>query len=333
MSNGSSKTTLDRIIAKLETRNGSKYPMIDGHLHVVDFRQQCGGLKNLLRYMDQCHVPEAVIFGMGVTKLWDEDEKESPEYYLSDDAPCYHYSYTDGIVAEEFRKLSSEEQRRFYPLVGGINPNDKFAINHVKRMFEYYPDVFCGIGEVFFRHDDLTALTYGEAPRPNNEAFYPIMDFATEKDLPVLIHQNITSVGVPDHPKYLPELETLLREYPRTKLVFAHCGASRRVYAPFYHEMVDRLLEEYKNLYVDLSWVVYDAIICPDGIPNPHWIELAEKHSHRMCIGSDTINAYERLGVTLQRYDTFLDALSPEARENLCINTARTIYGKKNNVK
>ncbi len=318
----------ENIVKRLERRYGSKYPMVDGHLHIVDFLQRTRGLSRLLEYMDECNVTEATIFWLPTTKLWAEYEKEAPDYYMSDDSACYYYSFTDSIIAEEYKKLTTDEQKRFYPLVGGFNPTDKYAINHIKRVIEYYPGVFSGIWEILLRHDDLTALTQGEPPRPNNEALYPIMEFATEKNLPVLFHQNVTSSWVPDHPKYLPEFEVLLREFPRAKVVFAHCGASRNVYAPFYHEMIDRLLEEYKNLFVDLSWVLYDAIMCPGWTPNADWISLVEKYSHRMCIGSDVIGNFERLWVILERYDIFLDQLSPEARENVCQGTARTIYGK-----
>lgn len=64
---------------------------------------------------------------------------------MSDDSACYYYSFTDSIIAEEYKKLTKDEQKRFYPLVGGFNPTDKYAINHIKRVIDYYPGVFSGI--------------------------------------------------------------------------------------------------------------------------------------------------------------------------------------------
>ena len=58
-----------------------------------------------------------------------------------------------------------------------------------------------------------------------------------------------------------------MRDFPRTRFVFAHCGMSRRVNVPFYHQMVERLLEQYPNLCVDYSWIIFDVAICPDGQP------------------------------------------------------------------
>ncbi len=59
------------------------------------------------------------------------------------------------------------------------------------------------------RHDDLTALTYGEAPHINSPAFKKIFDLGAEYDLPVLVHHNITGQNV-DDVLYLDELKEAL---------------------------------------------------------------------------------------------------------------------------
>ncbi|MFO7905657.1 MAG: hypothetical protein R6U98_23570 [Pirellulaceae bacterium] len=56
-----------------------------------------------------------------------------------------------------------------------------------------YPDLWQGIGEVFTRHGDITALTEGDIPRANNEALARVYRLAAEYDLPVVLHSNITS--------------------------------------------------------------------------------------------------------------------------------------------
>ncbi|MBI5032496.1 MAG: amidohydrolase [Chloroflexi bacterium] len=306
---------------------GSKYRMIDAHLHVINFIQETPGGEALLYYMDQANIDKSVIFGLPVTKLWTEYDRESPDYYLANDSPCYYYGYTDVILAELVRALAPAHQDRLYPLMCGFNPVDRYAVRHVERLYAQYPDVWSGIGEILLRHDDLTAFTYGENPRANHRALYPIYEFAGQYDLPVLMHQNVTSVTKSDHPVYLHELEEAVREFPQTRFIFAHCGMSRRVNVPFYYQMVDRLLAQYPNLCVDYSWIVYDVTICPDGRPDPNWVALTEKYSDRICLGSDLVTKFERLGPELQRYDVFLDQLSETARANVCWQTAERIYG------
>jgi predicted TIM-barrel fold metal-dependent hydrolase len=126
---------------------------------------------------------------------------------------------------------------------------------------------------------------------------------------------------------YLYELEEALRDFPRTRFVLAHCGISRRVNVPFYHKMVERLLEQYPLLVVDYSWIIFDVIICPHGVPQDAWLELTEQYSDRICLGSDLVTKFERLGPELQRYDVFLDQLSEQARANVCWHTAERVYG------
>ncbi len=316
-----------RQAGSLAPLKGSKYPLIDAHLHVVNFAQETPGGDELIKCMDAANVGRAVVFGLPVTKLWAEWEREQPDYYLADDSRCYYYSHTDAIVAEMVHSLQPAEQDRLYPMICGFNPVDRFAIRHVERMYAAYPDVWSGIGEVLLRHDDLTALTYGESPRANHRALWPIYEFAADYDLPVLLHQNVTSVAHSDYPTYLWELEEALREHPRTRFVFAHCGMSRRVNVPFYDLMVQRLLDQYPNLWVDISWIIFDVAVCPEGRPSPDWLALAEQHSSRICLGSDLVTRFERLGPELHRYDIFLDSLSESARADICWRTAEHVYG------
>jgi hypothetical protein len=316
-----------QIAGSLTPLKGSRYAMVDAHLHVVNFTQETPGGDALLYYMDRANITRAVIFGLPVTKLWATWEREAPDYYLANDAPCYYYGYTDVIVAEMVRALTAVQQERLYPLICGFNPVDRYALRHIERLYDQYPEVWSGIGEILLRHDDLTAFTYGETARANHPALWPVYQFAADHDLPVLLHQNVTSVTKNDHPVYLWELEEAVSEFPRTRFIFAHCGMSRRVNVPFYYQMVDRLLAQYPNLYVDYSWIVYDVVICPDRQPSPDWLTLTEKYSDRICLGSDLVTRFERLGPELQRYDIFLEQLSEDARADLCWRTAERLYG------
>ncbi|OIP54337.1 amidohydrolase [Candidatus Gracilibacteria bacterium CG2_30_37_12] len=302
--------------------------MIDTHVHAVNFLQETPGFANLIAHMDGANIQKAVVFGLPVTKQWSEYEREAPEYYLDDDSECYYYSATDTIIAEEYKKLDVESQKRIYPLMCGFNPADKHAIKHIRRMYDMYPNVWCGIGEILLRHDDLTLLINGDTPRINNKALYPIFKFADDYGLPISIHNNISTTWIADRPKYLHELEEILREFPRVKMIFCHCGISRRVYAPFYKKMIERLLLQYPGLHIDYSWIIFDEIICKNEIPDPEWIELTERFSTRILIGSDVIGNFHKIGVINHRYDIFLETLSEETRQNICINNAERLFSE-----
>lgn len=326
------KTIFLEKLDNLEKSKWPKYNIVDAHVHIVDFLGNTEWLKKLLYYMNKANIDKAVIFGTPVKKIWSENERERPEYYLDDDNECYYDSSTDLIVAEEYKSLSKTEKERFFPLMCWFNPMDIDAVNYIERTFKYNPWVFCGIWEILYRHDDLTFQTQWEAPRMNTKATSKILEFASKYDLPVMVHNNITSPWVSDYPKYLHEMESMLMEYPKAKIVFAHCWASRRLNAPYYAKMIDRLLSEYPGLYVDYSWVVFDDIISINDVSMQDWIELTEKFSDRVMIWSDILwNWFYKIWITNSRFNKFLDALSPATREKVCKSNAINLYTNARN--
>ena len=183
-----------------------RYDIIDSHLHFTDFLEDTDGFPALAMAMDAAGVSKSVIFGMPIAKQWDNTMAQAPSYYLSNDSRCYYYSGTDFIVAEELLAQPAEIRNRFFPFCCGINGNDRMAAEHIRQLLRLYPNFWCGIGELMSRHDDLTALTYGEAPHVNHPAFLEIFDLGAEEDLPVLIHHNITAQST-EEILYLDELK------------------------------------------------------------------------------------------------------------------------------
>jgi len=87
--------------------------------------------------------------------------------------------------------------------------------------------------------------------------------------------------------------------------------------------VLDGLVNTYPNLYVDVSWVVYENdLLTKDGQPNADWLALIEAHPERFMIGSDKVGHFKDYPQEILKYYKFLDALKPEtakklARENL----------------
>lgn len=298
------------------------YRYSDAHLHYVDFFQETEGMPALLKAMDAAGVEQSMISGIPVAKKWHEDEPKRPRYYAGDDADAYWYSATDLYVAAALQKLPAEQRRRFHPFLTGFNPVDKNAVSHIERMLELYPGLWQGIGEVFTRHDDLTALTSGDTPRANNEAMTRIYHLAAERDLPVLLHSNITSKRE-RNPLYLAEIEEPLRNHPHTRFIWAHAGSSLEIHR--YQEQMDfllpvltRLLEDYPNLYVDLSWsVLKPYLLDPQGVPRQDWVALVERFPQRFVLGSDLVGRFDSLGEQMHGFDPFLDALPAAVAEQV----------------
>jgi len=329
-------------------------PVVDMHLHFVDFLQQTDGFHTkthpktgekvvgLLESMEEGYIQKNVVFGLPVKKKWEFFEPVKPHYYLDDDSKAIYWPSTDEIVASHYLGLSEEESHRIAPTLVGFDPTDMCAIDYVEEMFEKYP-FWAGIGEVLLRHDDLTNMTLDEVPRANHPALKAIYEFCIKKELPICLHQNSTSVASDLSAEtagpyiYLHELREVLETHGDDLcLIWAHCGVSRRVNHVEYHTMVREALLEHKNLHVDLSWIVYDDTICEPRkedtdphIPKTEWIRLCEDFCDRIMIGSDLCGHFSTHGKTIARYNTLLETLSEKARLNIARHNAERLYFKK----
>jgi predicted TIM-barrel fold metal-dependent hydrolase len=287
-------------------------PAIDAHLHFVDFVQETDGMHRLIACMDKSNIRKSVVFGIPVIKKWDYFEPKRPRYYLDDETKCYYFSATDFILAREYETLADEARRRIAPLLCGFNPTDRNAIDYVERMFDQFP-FWRGIGELLLRHDDLTHLTQEEVARINHPACFPLYEFCAGKNVPVLVHQNSSSIGDDEGFLYLPEFEHVLKNFPSTQFVWAHCGISRRIYHDRYPEVLDALLRKYKNLSADISWIIYDEVICNGSAkhtPRKEWVDLIRKFPDRFLIGTDLCGRFDVMGKAVSRYNSLFRALA-----------------------
>lgn len=208
-----------------------QYRYTDAHCHYVDFLQRTDGIQTLLNKMDTAGVYHIQIMGLPLLKKWNAADPREPRYYLEDDSRTYWYSVTDTIVARAVKELAKKNRRRFHPFICGFNPTNRNAVDHIRRMIQWYPDFWEGIGEIFTRHDDLTGLTYGETARANNIALDPVYRLAAENDLPVQMHNNIGNKWLKE-PVYMHEMESALRGHPKTRFIWAHVGISRDLNIP-----------------------------------------------------------------------------------------------------
>ena len=293
-----------------------RYNLADAHFHFLNFVQETAGMDALFKAMDATGVSESVVLGMPLVKSWAEGDARRPTYYLDNDSRTYWYSATDVLVARAVLDLPKEKRARLHPFICGFNIADRNAVDHVQRMLSLYPNFWQGIGEVFLRHDDLTALTYGDAPRATSNAFHRLLELAAARDLPVLTHSNIGAAWL-ETPEYLGEIESAVGAHPKTKIVWAHAGISRRIVIPNHTEILRRMLARYLNLSIDLSWVVFDQEIAPHGALDRRWATLIEEFPDRFVIGSDVSSVFDQYKPTLQRYYVLLDALKPETARKI----------------
>lgn len=112
---------------------------IDANVQLFDLQQRSGGTRALQRAMDGCGVRKALLMGMPVYKKWAKEEADRPSELRDDHSLCYYYSYTDQMVADAWLALPPDQRSRFAPIMGGVNPTDLNAADHLERLWEKYP--------------------------------------------------------------------------------------------------------------------------------------------------------------------------------------------------
>jgi len=319
------------------SRTDKKWDTIDCHLHLLDFLQKSSGTSAALLAMDGCDCKKALVFGMPCCKKWMFYRPEKPLYYQDDNAPCYVYAYADQMVADAWLALEDKDRARIAPTFAAFDPTDLAAIDHVTRLYNKYPKMWRGIGEVMCRHDDLTTMLLDkEIPRCNHPALNFIYEFCIEKGLPIQVHHNADRVGDNDNTwEYVYEVEAVLKKYPTLKFVWVHAGVSRRCSEPLHHKMIMDMCTKYDNLMVDISWVVWEDVICDsDGKVKDGWVECIQKHHTKFFIGSDNVAQYfpimdtsiNLLAGNITKYYQLFDKLTPDAAENVARLNAEREY-------
>src|SRR5690606_15935013 len=110
-------------------------------------------------------------------------------------------------------------------------------------------------------------------------------------------------------------LEEPLRNHPHVRFIWAHAGTSQELHRhqkklEFLLPVLARLLEDYPNLYIDLSWTVLRPyLLDKDGTPDPHWVALVKRYPQRFMLGSDVVGQFDGIAEAMQGFQPFLDAL------------------------
>lgn len=321
-----------------EEKGEIQHVTIDVHLHMLDFLQKSAGTRKILEAMDGCGVEKAVLIGMPCCKKWSKDEPEQPLYYQDDNGQCYVYSYADQMIADAWLALDDNKRKRFAPVMASINPTDINAVSHIERMWEKYPGMWRGLGELMCRHDDLTTLLQeDETPAANHMAMRPLYEFCIEKNINCMVHQNADRTAEAEDDgqfEYLWEIEQVLDAFPDLKFVWCHAGVSRRTFEPTHHEMLDRLCNQYPQLHIDMSWVVWEECVLDSETAKPRkcWGELFEKHPTRFSIGSDQVGQFisptggNLLKPEIVKYWTLADVCSAKTTRMILHDNAEQVW-------
>jgi len=270
------------------------YELNDSHLHVTNYIQEGLTLSQFLTTMGD-KTWRAAVFGIPLQQKWDyfESADRAPEYYLLADAELYYYSFIDAVIAEQYRRLPERDRARLDPMITGFNPTDMYAADHIRRVLLMYPGVFTGIGEFSIHKEFVSAKVAGHTATLHNRALDKLLDFAGEVGLVAILHNDINTVRpTSGRPAHFDDLKTVLRNHPRTTIVWAHTGLGRFVKPTAEHTSLLRELlgsPEFAHVSFDISWDEVAKWIVGDEASLAAWASLLKDYPDRFLFGSDAV--------------------------------------------
>jgi predicted TIM-barrel fold metal-dependent hydrolase len=301
------------------------YLLNDSHFHLTNYIQEGTDIHDFLKIMGD-KVGRVALFGIPLQQTWSYGNTGdfAPTYYLQTDAALYYYSFTDASIAMAYRSLSTEERKRFDPMITGFNPADMYAADHIRRVLRTFPGVFSGIGEFTIHKEFVSSKIAGETASLLNPALDRILDFAGEAGLVVLLHNDV-DMPFPkpgQDPYMVVQLRDLIRRHPGTKVIWAHMGLGRVVH-PVKDQLaiVERGLANpaLKNLYLDISWdeVAKYVVASPEAIEAT--ADLINRYPDRFLFGTDEVApaSQEKYLKVYDLYAPLLARLTGETRQKL----------------
>ena len=224
-------------------------PFTDAHVHLNDLAAQ-------LTLMQEADISRAVIF-------WGRGSSNAT---ILDAARAYPGRFVPFV--------SVSPERASYRALW--TTNDTALLAELDR--ELRTGRYAGIGEISVVHfpgDGFPEADFDPAGR----TMRGIMTLAARHRVPVMIHCEITR---------LEGFSTLLRDFPTVTVIWAHGG-----YTPYF--LAARMLDAHPNLIYELSartWAEHPrspdyTIFRNESTVWPRWLELIERHSGRIIIGTD----------------------------------------------
>ncbi|MFC1806255.1 amidohydrolase family protein [Planctomycetota bacterium] len=266
----------------------------DAHFHLTNYVQKGLTAKGFLKIMGR-KVGRVALFGIPLQQKWDYfvSGDRAPAYYLHSDASLYYYSFTDAIIAEEYRRLPPEDQKRFDPMITGFNPTDMHATDHIRKVLTLYPGVFSGIGEFSIHKEFVSPKISGHTASLKNKAFDRILSLAAEAGLVALVHCDVNTVRSPgETTAHFDDLRKVLRAHKDTTVIWAHTGLGRFVKPTKDHvKLLAQMLAdgELKNVSFDLSWDEVAKYVVSSDETAREWAGLIARYPDRFLFGTDSV--------------------------------------------
>ncbi len=281
-------------------------PVVDSHLHPRPFGGRPIHFSDVLDYMRNSGVLFANIYGIGQR--------------LPVDSECTYYLDCPGVPVTPSLKndfVNAQSLLDEAPLDIHLNVSMTFAdlaspeevLASMHLLDREFPGVFKMMGEVNLIKQALFDSGRPGVEREVIESWAPFMAQLREWNFPITIHSDLGHDGNPT--KHLHLMDHVLSLYPENKIIWPHLGGLskelHRVDPAIHIDVLETLLAEYPNLFIDLSWrILYDQVFS-DPEMRDLYVAFINRWPDRFLPGTDFV-ASEDKSALVYRDELFVNS-------------------------
>ncbi len=257
----------------------------DAHIHFRPFNGPAIPFDEVVGYLEAAGVRFATVMGIGQVL----PSFSACTYYLDcPGTPVTPAFRNDFANATAFAANRPARVRLALAMTFPDLSNPSSILPGIALLDKEFPGMFEWVGEINLvkqamygnHHEAVTADVFDD--------WAPFMDLLRQRDMPLSIHADL---GNDDAPlTHLPLIERVLRRYPSNKIVWVHMGLSLQLVdmdAAHHVALLERMLADYPNLYLDISWrIVHDHYFAQPE-ERAHYVPFLNAHSERILTGTD----------------------------------------------
>ncbi|MDB4837755.1 amidohydrolase [Marinomonas sp.] len=296
-------------------------PVVDTHLHYRPFNGKAIPFEEVNAHLLRTTVRFANVYGIGQML---PPNSTCADYSKCPGVPVSPTTRNDFVNAANMAEHPPENLHLTLSMTFTDLSNPKSTIAIMDLYEKEYPGFFHWMGEVNLVKQAQFNNQHVAATPVNIEEWAGFMKALRERDDPITIHSDIGNDKEPR--RYLPLMEKVLELYPNNKIVWAHMGLSYeqiRMEAIEHIAILSRLLDQYPNLMLDISWRILDDYYFKRGDNQAHYVAFLNKYSTRILPGSDFVafraNTYEVYQQELNTTSRILQYLNDDAFRHIAL--------------
>ncbi|MFQ3186252.1 MAG: hypothetical protein ACI8Q3_001281 [Marinomonas primoryensis] len=261
--------------------------VVDTHIHYRPFDGRAIPFEEMNSYLSQTSVRFANVYGIGQML---PAYSACSNYLKCPGTPVLPTTRNDFVNAANMMEHRPDNLHLTLSMTFTDLSNPEPTIELMKLYEKEYPGLFHWMGEVNLVKQAQFNNHHVAASPEDITQWAGFMTELRTRDYPITIHSDLGNDASPT--LYLPLMEQALALYPDNKIVWAHMGLSYELTtmkASEHIEILSRLLDQYPNLMLDISWRILDDYYFSKSNNQAQYVAFMNRYSNRILPGSDFV--------------------------------------------